>query len=65
MKKHKNGIYTTNGEQKLLAVRAKVDGVLSMAYIKNEKVIAYASWEEISRQILTGPYLEITTKNND
>ena len=41
MKKKEEGIYTTHGkEEKLIATKAKVDGVLSLAFVKNGELIS-------------------------
>lgn len=60
--KKKAGIYTTHGEQKLVAMKAKVNGVLSIAYVKNNKLISYEPWEEVNRQMYSGPCLEFVTE---
>ena len=63
MKKKQEGIYTTHGkEEKLIATKAKVDGVLSLAFVKNGELISYESWEDISKQMFTGPCPEYTSK---
>lgn len=54
-------IYTTHGIPMLLAVKGKVDGVVSMVYMKDGKMIGYSSMEEIICQMSTGPYIEFNT----
>jgi hypothetical protein len=63
MKKKEEGIYTTHGkEEKLIATKAKVDGVLSLAFVKNGELISYESWEDINKQMFTGPCIEFSSK---
>lgn len=59
MKQRQECIYTTHGaEKKLIATKAKVNGVLSLAFVKNGKLISYESWEDISKQMFTGTCME-------
>lgn len=59
MKKKEEGIYTTHGkEEKLIATKAKVNGVLSLAFVKNGELISYEPWEDINKQVFTGPCME-------
>lgn len=59
MKKKEEGIYTTHGkEEKLIATKARVDGVLSLAFVKNGELISYEPWEDINKQMFTGPCME-------
>ena len=59
MKKKEVGIYTTHGkEEKLIATKARVDGVLSLAIVKNGELISYEPWEDINKQMFTGPCME-------
>lgn len=63
MKKKEEGIYTTHGKQeKLIATKAKVDGVLSLAFVKNGELISYEPWEDISKQMFTGTFMEFSSK---
>lgn len=63
MKRKQEGIYTTHGDEvKLIATRAKVDGVLSLAFVKNGKLISHEPWEEINRQMYSGPCIEFVTE---
>ncbi len=58
-KKKEEGIYTTHGkEEKLIATKAKVNGVLSLAFVKNGELISYESWEDRNKQVFTGPCME-------
>ncbi len=58
-KKKEEGIYTTHGkEEKLIATKAKVNGVLSLAFVKNGELISYEPWEDINKQVFTGPCME-------
>lgn len=62
MKKKREGIYTTQGgEEKLIAVRAVVNGVLSLAWVKNGELISFEPWTNIAEQMLSGPCLVFTT----
>nr|DAM63229.1 MAG TPA: hypothetical protein [Caudoviricetes sp.] len=59
MKKKEEGIYTTHGkEEKLIATKAKVNGILSLAFVKNGELISYEPWEDINKQMFTGNYIE-------
>lgn len=63
MKVKREGIYTTHGkEPKLIGTKAIVDGVLSLAYVKDGKLISYEPWEDINKQMYTGPCLEFATE---
>lgn len=63
MKIKREGIYTTHGQEtKLIATKAKVDGVLSLAFVKDGKLISYEPWEDINKQMYTGPCLEFATE---
>lgn len=55
------GVYTTHEKEKLLCVRAMVDGQESAAYIKEGKLIGYVPTAELIRQLCTGPYLVFST----
>lgn len=62
MKKKQEGIYTTQGGvEKLIAVRAVVDGVLSLAWVKNGELVSYEPWMNITEQMHSGPYMVFTT----
>lgn len=56
-------IYTTSGgQEKLLAVKAIVDGILSLAYIDaNGGLISYAPWSDVKGAVEKGPYRRYTT----
>ena len=56
-------IYTTaGGQEKLLAVKAIVDGVLSLAYIDAKgRLISYAPWTDVKGSVEKGPYRLYTT----
>lgn len=61
-KKKEEGIYTTQGgEEKLIAVRAVVNGVLSLAWVKNGELISFEPWTSITEQMLSGPCMVFTT----
>ncbi len=62
MKKQEAGIYTTHGKETLLAMKAKINGVLCLAYVKNGELIAYEPWDNINRQMYTGKCLEFKTE---
>jgi hypothetical protein len=55
------GIYTSHESEKLLFVRAMVDGVLCAAYVKDGKLVSYEPWESINRQMYSGPCVEFHT----
>lgn len=64
MKQRQECIYTTHGsEKKLIATKAKVNGVLSLAFVKNGKLISYEPWEEISKQMFTGSCMEFVSED--
>ena len=59
MRKKQEGIYTTHGkEEKLIATRAKVNGILSLAFVKNGELISYEPWEDINKQMSMGTCIE-------
>lgn len=60
-KRKGTAIYTTHTAEKQLFHKALVNGKLCAAYIKDGNLVAYASWEEVNREMYTGPYLEFTT----
>lgn len=60
--KKREGIYTTHGEPKLIATRAKVNGVLSIAFVKNDKLVSYEPWDSVSKQMYTGSCMEFTVE---
>ena len=63
MKRRTEGIYTTQGDEvKLIATRAKVNGVLSLAFVKNGKLMSHEPWDEINRQMYNGPCMEFVTE---
>ena len=63
MKKKEEGIYTTHGkEEKLIATKARVDGVLSLAFVKNGELISYEPWEDINKQMFTGLCRSLSNK---
>lgn len=60
MSKKENGIYVTCGEKPMLiGYKVKIEGVLSLAYMKNDKVVGYAPWSEICRQFNEGSCLNL------
>lgn len=62
MRKDPKKVYTTHGDkQQPIGVRAIIDGVRCIAYMKDEKVISYEPWEDFQRQMLMGPCVEIKT----
>ena len=61
MAKRQEGIYTTQGgTEKLIAVRAIVNGVISLAWVKDDKLVSFEPWTNIKDQMLSGPYKEYT-----
>jgi len=60
MKKKVEGVYTTHEQENLLFVRAKVNGILCAAYVKNGVLVSYEPWEEINRQMYSGPCMNFT-----
>ena len=62
MKKKPTGIYTTRGgKEQLVCHRAIVDGVLSVAFVKNNEVVSYAPLPEFLEQINSGQCINTTT----
>lgn len=60
MSKRKNGIYVTHGKKPMLVgYKAVVNGVLSLVYMKGDKVVCYEPWENLCQQFRNGPCLEI------
>lgn len=58
MKKKSGGIYATHENERLLFVKAIVNGVLCAAYVKNGELISYEPWDSINQQMDTGPCLK-------
>lgn len=60
------GVYTSHSQGKksddLLFVRAKVNGVLSAAYVKNGELQSYIPWEEANREMYSGPCMVFNTE---
>lgn len=65
MNKSNTGIYVTHGQQKLVGHRAKIDGVMSLVYMKDDKIIAFEPWDEICKQFYSGPCLEINSSKEN
>ena len=53
------GIYTTHGPTKLLCTAARVGGKKALAFHKEGQETSYIPWEEVKKQMETGPYIEI------
>ncbi len=63
MRKKATGIYTTKGgREHLVCHRAVVDGVLSVAIVKDNDVTSYTPLAEFVEQVNSGPC--INTSNN-
>lgn len=60
MKKKTGAIYATHSAEKQLFFKAMVNGVLCAAYVKDGQLISYEPWEEVNRQMYTGPCLHFT-----
>ncbi len=60
MKKKPGAIYATHSAEKQLFFKAMVNGVLCAAYVKDGQLISYEPWEEVNRQMYTGPCLHFT-----
>lgn len=60
MVKKPTGVYTSREKENLLFTRAKVNGVLCAAYVKNGELISYEPWDSVNQQMYTGPCLEFT-----
>ena len=60
-KRRAEGVYATHEKESLLFVRAKVNGELSAAYVKNGQLVSYEPLSELLKQIYSGPCLEFTT----
>ncbi len=59
-KTNREGVYVTHGQKKLIGQKARVNGELSIAYVKGNEMIGYVSWEDLCRQMMSGPYLEFS-----
>lgn len=60
MKEKENRVYATHGKKKLLlGVKVRINGILCIAYMKDGEVISYEPWEDLQRQMLTGPCMTI------
>lgn len=60
--KKAEGVYTTHKQENLLFVRAKVNGVLSAAYVKDGKLVSYEPWDAVNRQMYSdGPCMVFNT----
>lgn len=66
-KRKPEGVYTSHSRERgtndLLFVRAKVNGVLSAAYVKNGELKSYIPWEEANREMYSGPCLVFNTED--
>lgn len=60
MKKKTGAIYATHSAEKQLFYKAMVNGILCAAYVKDSQLISYEPWEEVNRQMYTGPCLHFT-----
>lgn len=60
MTKKPGKLYWTHGKEQLMAEKGFVNGILSMVYTKNGKVVSFEPWEDVQRQMMTGPYTEYT-----
>lgn len=60
-KRKPEGVYATHEKESLLFVKAKVNGQLSAAYVKNGKLVSYEPLTDLLEQIYNGPCLEFTT----
>lgn len=60
-KRKPEGVYATHEKESLLFVKAKVNGQLSAAYVKNGKLVSYEPLNDLLQQIYNGPCLEFTT----
>ena len=60
-KRRAEGVYATHEKESLLFVRAKVNGELAAAYVKNGQLVSYEPLTELLQQIYSGPCLEFTT----
>lgn len=49
------GIYTTQGEKKLLGNRATVNGRDAIAYVKDGQLQSYAYMDDFAEQFYSGP----------
>lgn len=61
-KRKAEGVYTTHESENLLFVRAKVNGQLCAAYVKNGKLVSYEPLAELLAQMYKEPVLEFTTQ---
>ena len=63
MSKHKNMIYFSHGKKIPIAIRAKVNGKTAIAFVKGTELIAYETWEDLGRQLMSGNYTEFNAPN--
>lgn len=61
-KRRAEGVYATHENESLLFVRAKVNGQLCAAYVKNGKLVSYEPLAELLAQMYKEPVLEFTTQ---
>lgn len=60
MRKDPTKLYATHGEkEQLLGTKAVINGVLSWAYLKGDKLVSYEPWTDVQKQFETGPCLII------
>lgn len=48
-----------------MGYKARVNGVLSLVYMKGNEILAYEPWDKICQQFHDGPCLEIKVNSND
>ena len=54
-------VETQHGASKLLGVKAKVDGEVSVAFVKGDVMIGYSTLREFNQQVREGPFREFRT----
>lgn len=68
MSKETQGIYFTHVppgmHRRLVGIKARVNGRLAIAFIKDDKVLGYELLEDVNRQVLEGPCVSITVPDN-
>lgn len=54
-------VETQHGASKLLGFKAKVDGEVSVAFVKGDEMIGYLTLKEFNQQLSKGPFREFRT----
>ena len=66
MRKEPTKLYATHGEkEQLLGTKAVVNGVLSWAYMKGDRLVSYEPWADVKEQFESGQSIIINTAKLD